>query len=663
MTSFWLPNAHHGNGRSPAEEDRPRKSRWSKLLGGSLICLLAWVSFGDRCAQAHIIPPENLHPVAEAYRRTNFILNLNPVVWDQVRKDVVALADYWKKFDTEAAEEFLYEAEQIIAEATVEPDEKNRVEPLPRREAAAGVFQLMTKAVTAVVRHHIQTAHQKLEDRSAALGQLHQAQGAWAAFELTVRATDPQAYRRLGLAWLGFASSLGTPGLLGEGAIEVDRQAASLHVHELLAYTETNFGVAFAPTAHRKLAPRPVHSPTFDVKAKIPARLPPGNNTNKQVPRPRQVLNMSSRGVDESETALIALGDMVFDSAFIFGEPAQSFGLTCNTCHNKSITNPNFVIPGLSARHGGMDVSNSFFAPHANNGVFDPLDIPDLRGIRFTAPYGRNGRFASLREFVRNVIVNEFNGPEPEPMLLDAIIAYMNEFDFLSNPALNKDGTLNEQASKAARRGENIFTRPFPQMAGKSCATCHIPSANFLDHKRHDVGTVNGLEPYSKDRGLDTPTLLSCKYTAPYFHDGSQPTLRAVNQWFDSTYELGLSKQELDDLTAYVETVGDGVETYEDTPYYLDAEMEEFSFFLSAFEFLDEKNKPELMNMTFRTISLEIRNHKWELQDLSAMWVMDRLAEIMDEAYAANVAGNRENVRKKLEEYRKLYSPHVHILK
>jgi hypothetical protein len=190
-----------------------------------------------------------------------------------------------------------------------------------------------------------------------------------------------------------------------------------------------------------------------------------------------------------------------------------------------------------------------------------------------------------------------------------------------------------------------------------------VPSGNFVDHKRHDVGTVHGYEDSSRDRSLDTPTLLSAKYTAPYFHDGSQPTLRAVNEWFNNPYKLKLTKKELDDLTAYVETVGDGIEAYEDTLYYLDAEMEEFGFFLSAYEFMEQKNKPELMNMTFATIALEIRNHKWELQDASAMPVMDRLGEIIGEAYEANLAGDRDRVRAKVKAYRKLYAENVDILK
>ena len=98
------------------------------------------------------------------------------------------------------------------------------------------------------------------------------------------------------------------------------------------------------------------------------------------------------------------------------------------------------------------------------------------------------------------------------------MIAYINEFDFLPNTRLSADGTLNDQASASAKRGEKIFNSPFEQMGNKSCATCHIPSNNFLDRQSHDIGTVVGSDPYSRDRSMDTPTLLSSKYTAPYFH-------------------------------------------------------------------------------------------------------------------------------------------------
>ena len=535
--------------------------------------------------------------------------------------------------------------------------------PPSRERKRRAVLGLCTRAVSRTLVASLEEAIRVAPDRERARQGLIEAQAVFAAFAYTLPYLDPEGYRALGEAFLSASHAMGTDGLMGHGRAPFDLPTFRSKLRTISSYISSNFGEAFTAGSQRWLAPRPLASPTYRPSAQIPPRLPPGANINKQLPRPRQILNMANHGVDEGETTLIALGDMAFDSSFIFGEPAQSLGISCNSCHNKSITNPNFIIPGLSSRAGGMDVSNSFFAPHANNGHFDALDIPDLRGIRFTAPYGRNGRFESLNDFVRNVIVNEFNGPEPDPLLLDGLIAYMFEFDFLPNQHLNRDGTLNGQAPEGAHRGEEIFHRPFEQMGGMSCATCHIPSANFVDHKRHDLGTVRGSEDRSRDGALDTPTLLGITYTPPYFHDGSQPTLRAVSAWFNGNYNLRLSEQELSDLTAYLETVGDGIDAYEDTQFTLEAEMEEFSFFMSAYEFLVERNKPEVMAMTFQTIAFEIRAHKWDLQDWTHMPVLERMADLMDKAYEANKRGDMETVEGKVREYRRLYAANVENLR
>ena len=618
------------------------------------------LSFGG-VAVAHIIPPESLHPVAEAYRRCTFVLNLNPIPWELVRKDAETIEHWLRNVDAKAADRFDAQYEAALA-GEQSGGRSVSDHPQARERKRRAVFELCTRAVARNLVASIEEAIRVAPDRERTGKRLVEAQAVLAAFADTLPYIDPEGHRALGKAFLSASHAIGTAGLMGHGRVPFDLPAFRSELNTIAAYFSANFGDAFHCGAQRWLAPRPLASPTYQPGAQLPPRLPPGANINKQIPRPRQILNMTARGVDESETPLIALGDMAFDSPYIFGEPMRSLGMSCNTCHNKGVTNPNFIIPGLSGRAGGMDVSNSFFAGHANNGHFDSLDIPDLRGIRFTAPYGRNGRFSSLREFVRNVIVNEFNGPEPDPTLLDGLVLYMNEFDFLSNPFLNKDGMLNADASNAARRGQEIFHRRFPQMGDQSCATCHVPSANFVDHKQHDIGTVKGYEDYSKDRALDTPTLLSAKYTAPYFHDGSRPTLRSVNEWFNETYDLQLSDSDIDDLTAYLETVGDGIEPYEDTVHYLDAEMEEFFFFLSAFEFLDEKNKPELMNITFQTIAQEIRNHKWELQDYAYLPAMEALAKLMDEASEASQTGDRENVRTKVREYLRLYAANVENL-
>jgi len=199
-------------------------------------------------------------------------------------------------------------------------------------------------------------------------------------------------------------------------------------------------------------------------------------------------------------------------------------------------------------------------------------------------------------------------------------------------------------------------------MDNASCANCHVPGANFVDHRRHDLGTVGNAEPYARDGALDTPTLLGVTYTPPYFHDGSQPTLAAVNEWFNTSFELGLSPSELDDLTAYVQTVGSGIDAFEDTTFTLEAEMEEFSFFLSAYEFLTQRSKTDLLAVTFGTIAFEIRAHKWDLQDWTHMPVLDRLARLMDEAAVALAQGDAQRVHALVGEYRRTYEKNRKLL-
>ncbi len=636
----------------------PNSSRFfSVLLSALFLASLAGP------ASAHVVPPEKLHPVAEAHRRLAFLLELNPVRWDTAAVDLETIADGFDAIDPAAAAGWRAEIRARL-EPFLTPAADPEAAPgaAERRAATRELFEGATRAVAAMVAGQLAAASENLADGRSAVAELEAARLAWAAFEPDVRATDPKAFAELGLAWLEMANALGNQGFLGAGAVAPRPETFAAAAASVRAYLERSFGPGFVAPAKR-FAALPAHSPTFDAKAPIPWRLPPGSEVNKQLPRPRQVLNMGQRGVDEAETNLIALGDMAFDSPMIFGDPARSLTVSCNTCHNKSITNPSFFIPGLSVRPGGVDVSNSFFAPHANNGHFDPLDVPDLRGLRFTAPYGRNGRIASLREFTRNVIVNEFNGAEPDPLLLDGMVAYMVEFDFLPNPLLTADGTLTKEATAAAKRGEAIFNRPFAGLGNRACSTCHVPSDHFLDRKRHDLGHVGGATKHARDGALDTPTLLSSRYTAPYLHDGSLPTLGAVSEWFNERFSLGLSSAERADLTSYLEAVGEGLEAYEDTVFTLDAELEEFSFFLSTYEFLVERGKSELLATTFETVAFEIRAHKWDVQDLANLPVLDQLADLMDAALAAERRGERDVVDARVAQYRQLYDEHVDVLR
>ena len=71
-------------------------------ISRALTFLIASMALSHGAAFAHIIPPEELHPVAESYRRATFILNLNPVRWESVSADVDAIADHWRATDAQA---------------------------------------------------------------------------------------------------------------------------------------------------------------------------------------------------------------------------------------------------------------------------------------------------------------------------------------------------------------------------------------------------------------------------------------------------------------------------------------------------------------------------------------------------------------------------------
>jgi len=280
--------------------------------------------------------------------------------------------------------------------------------------------------------------------------------------------------------------------------------------------------------------------------------LPPRTELNEDaLDQPREVFRSEVAG---EKSYLVNLGNLAFSSPGILGGVARQAGVSCGTCHVNGAGNAKFFMPKMSTRPGNFDTTGSLFNPKANNFVLDPVRIPSLRGARYLAPYGNDGRMASLHDFVRNVIVNEFAGPEPSPVMVDAIVAYIHDIDFLPNPNLGPGGRLIGRISDAERRGEALFMKPFPHDPGLSCAGCHVPSAAFVDHQQHDVGS-GGL--------FKTPTLRNADFNAPYFHDGRFDGYDQVVAHFDRVFALGLSSQDRGDLVAYLTAVGDGTQPYE----------------------------------------------------------------------------------------------------
>ncbi len=352
--------------------------------------------------------------------------------------------------------------------------------------------------------------------------------------------------------------------------------------------------LAASTTAALLLFAAASHAPAFPVHGQQ-TFLPVGTELNEDaLSQPREIFK--SEAIGGAKSYLVNLGDLAFSSPTILGGLARQAGISCNTCHVHGASNPKLYIPGLSKRPGTFDTTGGLFNGKADNHALDPVRIPSLRGARYLAPYGHDGRMASLRDFVRNVIVNEFAGLEPSPAVLDAIVVYIQDIDFLPNPSLGPGGRLTALASAAERRGETLFAKPFPHDPGLSCAGCHAPSAAFVDHRQHDVGS-GGL--------YRTPTLLNSDFNAPYFHDGRYDTYDQVVAHFDRVFDLGLSPEDQRDLIAYLTAVGDGARPYENDG--VAADLKEISDFASTLATAIPAHDKDIVSLTVNTVGPELR--------------------------------------------------------
>lgn len=602
------------------------RSRPLLLLGAALLLVPLLPMDGH----SHIVREEPWHPVPAGYLRSLFYLKLVPIDWDRVAREYDHVADptsslgsLWDGFTPAAALEGI-----------------DHVAAIRGALEARDPWALATNSTTAVsqlTRLHLRRANEQLDRPGAAMEEVHEAARLYRAFDRFVRHGDPLAARALGLAWLELTTSLGSTGVESRATTPTYRARFEAARRTVETYLRANYETGERP---KSLDPLPAGAAA---EAPMPPWLPPGTDLNDQDPLPRLVLNFESHGVDERDLFLVAYGDMLFDSPVLFGAPASELNIKCSTCHNRSDINQRFFIPGISDRPGGADVDGHFFNPRFNDRRADALDTPSLRGIRFTAPYGRDGRFAGLRDFVRNVIVNEFGGAEPTPLMLDALIAYMLEFDWLPAPNLNPDGTLNARATDAARRGEELFNRPFASMGDRSCSTCHVAADNFVDRRRHDIGSMAATEPGARNAFFDTPTLINIVHTAPYFHDGSLETLADVVAWFDDRYELGLTPVERSDLTAYLEAVGTGTDPYEifddeNTPFRLF--WSELTTFASTLDTLLPARDAEHARLLIATVAPDLRLDASALVDLSKTPLVYEMADLLDAIDAAIVAGD-----------------------
>ncbi len=195
--------------------------------------------------------------------------------------------------------------------------------------------------------------------------------------------------------------------------------------------------------------------------------------------------------------------------------------LSCTSCHQEDTSSD-----GLN-----WDLSN--------DGLGNPKNNKSLQDAHDTPPVMWSGVRADLADGVG--AGERFQGFVPMAFVQGPITEYLTHPDRAPSPYRKVD-------PEAIRRGRNLFT-----VAG--CDVCH-PAPTFSDCKFHDLefGTPNDFR-----NRFDTPSLRSCYRTAPYLHDGRAADLRVLFTEHNPAdlhgRTRGFTKQELDDLIAYVRSL------------------------------------------------------------------------------------------------------------
>lgn len=132
-----------------------------------------------------------------------------------------------------------------------------------------------------------------------------------------------------------------------------------------------------------------------------------------------------ARPADPAERRSAEIGRVAFRTPLLLGGQAARAGLSCASCHRNGRGNPDFLFPGLSGAAGTADVTASLMSSHRGDGRFNPRPIPDLGGTRKALRISRDRATRALEAFIRGLIVEEFDGPEPSGEVLGGLAAYV----------------------------------------------------------------------------------------------------------------------------------------------------------------------------------------------------------------------------------------------
>lgn len=166
------------------------------------------------------------------------------------------------------------------------------------------------------------------------------------------------------------------------------------------------------------------------------------------------------------------------------------------------------------------------------------LQTPMLAGrIQKTAPYKWDGHDKTIRDSIASTITR-LSGTGLSKARVDDLIAYMNSMPAPRRPTVD---------TSAVARGKEVFEQ-------KGCDDCHA-GTHYTDGAQHVMGGAI-KDPINL---VDTPSLIGVAASAPYYHDGSAPTLEALVAGGGNIRGMGnlkrLSEEQRSDLVAFLKSL------------------------------------------------------------------------------------------------------------
>jgi cytochrome c peroxidase len=249
----------------------------------------------------------------------------------------------------------------------------------------------------------------------------------------------------------------------------------------------------------------------------------------------------------------VALGER------LFGDPRLSRGNTrqCSSCHDLGTNGASrnvrdTALDGSLLSFNTATVFNSALSFRVGwEGEFRTLEAqaaatlqnPQIMDTRIDEVVGKLGQDPVL---VRQFEVAYGHGPDP-PSVLDAIATFERS---LVTPGSRFDRWLaGDTAALSAQQIDGY--RLFKSMG---CVSCHqgVNVGGNLFQRHGIFHPLARAEPET----LRVPSLRNVATTAPYFHDGSAPTLDdAVRKMASAQLNLRLTDQQVDAIVAYLRTL------------------------------------------------------------------------------------------------------------